>query len=234
MGPRRHSGIKEIGIERFGFIQSNSVFVYFYIWRVLDSSNNSNSSTSSPTLLVVIGCQCIATMASTSMNNMSSLACMFMLMASYAAFMVIDEEEEEEVEDASICVPVTAIVKAMPCLRRLRKRLLMDPDEAPQRKKPRLFDYQRAKLCIAQDYLGPDPFFGHYFERVFRVTRGIVEKLIQVDGSSSSFFTQQQNKVTGKEGICPEAKVLIALKQLAFGVSGVAFTDYFQMSDTTA
>jgi len=61
-----------------------------------------------------------------------------------------------------------------------------------------------------------------------------VEVLLQVAGTSSSFFTLQQNNVTGKDGIRPEAKILIALKQLAFGTSAIAFTDYFQMSDTTA
>jgi hypothetical protein len=169
-------------------------------------------------------------MSSVSTNTMSFWACLFMVMASTTAVIVMDDEEEEE-ENAFI--PVDAIVQALPCLRRLRKRLT-SPETALQRKKPRLFDYERAHLCIQQDYFGPEPLFGHYFERVFRVARGIVEKLLQVAGTSSPFFTLQHNNVTGKEGIRPEAKVLIALKQMAFGTAAIAFTDYFQMSDTTA
>ena len=34
-------------------------------------------------------------------------------------------------------------------------------------------------------------------------------------------------------GICPEAKVMMALKQLAYGTSPSAFLDYFQMGETT-
>jgi Plant transposon protein len=160
---------------------------------------------------------------------------MFMVVLSAASFVILDEDDEDE--DRNTAAPATtALVKAMPALRRLRKRALFKEQHgSPKRKKPAAFDYERAILCINQDYLGPDPLFGHYFERVFRVSQGIVEKIMQVAATTSDFFTRlQRNKCTGKEGIRPEAKVLIALKQLAFGVSGIAFADYFQMSDTTA
>jgi Plant transposon protein len=162
-----------------------------------------------------------------------------LLMTMAAAFVVVvmDDEEEEEEERQSSLVSTLAIAEALPVLRRKQRRLRLVAEnngEEPVRKKPRLFDYEGAMNCVQRDYLGPDPFFGHYFERIFRVSRGIVERLIQVTGAASSFFQLQHNRVTDKPGIRPEVKILCALKQLAFGTSGTAFLDYFQMSDTTA
>jgi Plant transposon protein len=154
---------------------------------------------------------------------------------SAVGLVLMDEDDEEEQEQLVHAKKAKALAKAMPILRRKQRRLLLaNGDDPPVRKKPRRFDYDGAMNCIQRDYLGPDPFFGHYFERIFRVSRGIVEDLMQVLGNRSSFFTLQHNKITGLPGIRPEAKVLIALKQLAYGASGMAFLDYFQMSDTTA
>ena len=38
----------------------------------------------------------------------------------------------------------------------------------------------------------------------------------------------------GRYGIYPDVKLLVALKILAFGVSGIAFANYFQMHPDTA
>jgi Plant transposon protein len=87
-------------------------------------------------------------------------------------------------------------------------------------------------LAIQEDYLGPQPQYERNFEHIFRVTRGIVEKVMQVAANYDLFFTQR-HFLTGEPGICPEAKVLIGLKQLAFGISCSGFVDYFQMGMTT-
>ena len=86
-----------------------------------------------------------------------------------------------------------------------------------------------AMRCVQYDYLDPDPLFAKQFERIFRVTRGITERVIQIVGNSSPFFTRRK-MATGEMGIHPEVKVLMALKTLAFGCSSAAFVDYFQMS----
>jgi hypothetical protein len=65
------------------------------------------------------------------------------------------------------------------------------------------------------------------------VTKPIVEKIIQICGAADNFFTQCDLMAEKKPGICPEAKVLIALKQLSYGVSCSAFQDYFHMGETT-
>jgi Plant transposon protein len=140
----------------------------------------------------------------------------------------LEEEEERrpmpDLEDA---------VTAIGALRRMRKRKEWEDNGEIVQKKTK-YKYQRARDCLYEDYLGPDPLFEKYFERVFRVTRRIVERLIQICGNGSGFFRHSRNKVTGEPGIYPECKVLIALKQLAYGTSSTAFMDYYQMSDTTA
>jgi Plant transposon protein len=159
-----------------------------------------------------------------------------LLVTMAAAFVVAVMDDAEEGEEEQL-VSTLAIAEALPVFRRKQRRLKLASEnngEEPVRKKPRVFDYEGAMNCVQRDYLGPDPLFGHYFERVFRVSRGIVERLIQVTGAASSFFQLQHNRVTDKPGIRPEVKILCALKQLAFGTSGTAFLDYFQMSDTTA
>ena len=115
-----------------------------------------------------------------------------------------DDEEEQTNKDET----VRAIATSLPAMRRINKRQAQEEqDEEPQAKRIK-YDYQRAYDCIMQDYLGPDPLFGRYFERVFRVTRGITEKLLQVAGHSSGFFIHHVNSVTGDIGIYPESKVL--------------------------
>jgi hypothetical protein len=98
--------------------------------------------------------------------------------------------------------------------------------------KRKCFNYERARLAIQEDYLGPQPQYDRCFERIFRVSRGIVEKILQVAGNATPFFTQRI-LLTGEPGICPEAKVLIALKQFAYGISCSGFIAYFQMGLTS-
>jgi hypothetical protein len=70
------------------------------------------------------------------------------------------------------------------------------------------------------------------FERVFRVTRSIANKILLTCAASDSFF-HVTTDCTGKLSNCPKAKILIALKILGFGVSPAAFQDYFQMGIST-
>lgn len=112
-----------------------------------------------------------------------------------------------------------------------------DNDER-MKKKPQLssYSYKRASRAIESDYFSPTPLLfddRQQFERIFRVTKSIVELLIQVCGKADPFFTNIQD-VTGRYNISPVAKVLVAIKQLAYGCSPSAFMDYFQMSKTSA
>ena len=95
------------------------------------------------------------------------------------------------------------------------------------------YDWERSRKAIQTDYLGPSPIFDDkQFERVFRVTRGLAELLALELGNSNDFFTQRRD-VSGRLGICPKVKILMGLKQLAYGCSPAAFQAYFQMGETT-
>jgi Plant transposon protein len=158
--------------------------------------------------------------------------CMAVFMSvSVAALLMMDNEEDEDNK-----VDVAALAEGLSLMRRIeRKHARWEAEAADEQliSKRRKFDYARARSCIMQDWLGPDPLFSRYFERVFRVSRSITERLIQICGSTHSFFTHSVNKVTGDPNIYPEAKVLMALKLLGYGVSPSAFMDYFQMSEKT-
>lgn len=148
------------------------------------------------------------------------------------AFIAVDSSSSEEEDDDEMDSKVSALTSALPAIRRVARKVLASDSATTSRKKPKKFNYERAMLCVQEDYLGPDPLFDGYFERVFRVTRQITERVIQIVGNATGFFRRSKNKVTGEPGIYPEVKVLMAMKQLAYGVSPSAFMDYFQMSDT--
>lgn len=97
------------------------------------------------------------------------------------------------------------------------------------------YDRERTRKAIHDDYWGsPNPIFNDkQFERVFRVSRAIATRLLEVAGNADPFFRESTDAL-GRTPIAPTAKILIALKMLAYGTSGSAFVDYFQMGKTTA
>jgi hypothetical protein len=103
----------------------------------------------------------------------------------------------------------------------------------PRNKKTR-YDFEGAKYCINRDYLGPQPKFRcNAFRRMFRVTRTRFEKIAQGLCNTNTFHTSEPDAV-GQQPASVEAKILIALKSLAYGCPPHAFRDYFQMSETLA
>ena len=150
------------------------------------------------------------------------------------AFLQEQEEEgryEERIEELAASAAGMAI--------RIRRQIEghNNDDNGPPRKKRRRssrFLHERARICIETDFFSPTPVFhDRQFERIFRVTKGIVEYTIQVCAKSDPFFTDIQD-ISGRYGIAPVAKVLMALKLVAYGCSPSAFLSYFQMSETTA
>lgn len=97
------------------------------------------------------------------------------------------------------------------------------------------YDWERARDAVWKDYMRPDPIFNdRQFERIFRITRSVMQELRIILGNQDDFFTDKLCFVTGKRTISPDVKILFALKQLAYGISPHAFLDYFQMGETTA
>jgi len=108
-------------------------------------------------------------------------------------------------------------------------------DEADVVKERFLFyDYERARACIQQDYLGEDPTFGpDDFKRMFRVSRATYDSIWNYLSGVQSFF-RDGKQVTNRRKISGVGKVMMALKYLAYGCSVNAFWDYFQIGESTA
>jgi hypothetical protein len=113
--------------------------------------------------------------------------------------------------------------------KRSKKRTSHDPTSG----KRRAFDNQGAYQCIMRDHLGPDVLFGKEFPLLFRLSRPRVELIIQaIAKCGNKFFDSFRTNRFGRKGASLEAKVLLPLKVLAYGVAPHTFCDYFQMSIT--
>ena len=95
------------------------------------------------------------------------------------------------------------------------------------RSKRRVFDHAGALRVIQEKYLGPHPEFnGKEFEEMFRLSRSRFQRLLEdFMGSGIRFYCSGRT-----EGASVEAKLLLPLKTLAFGVSTQTFRDSFNMS----
>jgi hypothetical protein len=133
---------------------------------------------------------------------------------------VLLEEEEEEANN--------------------RKRKKDENFRNNPRNQRRHFRHGDALHCIKRDYLGlpGDPttplFIDADFKMMFRITRGRFQRLMEDIGNSGDPFYLKTTDALGKPGTSMEARLLLPLKSLAYGVPPHTFTDYFQMSKTLA
>ena len=117
-----------------------------------------------------------------------------------------------------------------------------DKRKIDHRKLPRskrtLFKHQEALNCINRDYLGPQPLFDDkQFELMFRISPQRFQRLMEDIGNSNfeeTKFYINNKSASGMVGAALQAKLLLPLKCLAYGVPAHAFRDYFQMSQTLA
>jgi hypothetical protein len=145
---------------------------------------------------------------------------------------ILDSDDSSVEENQNKDEHVQIHVDALQSYKQVKRRINLHENENNTTKYKR-YDYVRAQQFIYQDYLGDEPLFGEQFERVFRISKQIFFQILDVCHDNDPFFTKR-NLLNSEIGICPEAKLLIALKQCAFGVSPSAFLDYFQMGETTA
>lgn len=97
------------------------------------------------------------------------------------------------------------------------------------------FRYSEATHCINRDYLGPVPLFpDKQFDEMFRISRSRFQRLLEDVGNSGLRFYTKTTDAAGREGASIEARLLLPLKTLAYGVAPKTFRDYFQMSKTQA
>lgn len=90
----------------------------------------------------------------------------------------------------------------------------------------RHFDHQVAKNLIYFNYLGPSPLFNDkQFYRMLRLSRSRFQRMMEDFAASGiSFFSERDI------GASLEARLMLPLKTLAYGVATHTFSDFFQMS----
>ena len=106
-----------------------------------------------------------------------------------------------------------------------------------KRGKRRVFDSHGAYKCIKRDFLSPYALFGKEFIMIFRLSRSRVQRLLEDFGKYAErnvFFQTFRMDKAGRIGPSLEAKVLLPLKVLAYGVAPHTFCDYFSMSKPMA
>jgi Plant transposon protein len=107
-------------------------------------------------------------------------------------------------------------------------------DNAPIARRTVMYNRERARICIYQDYMSPSPLFDdRQFKRMFRVSKAVYAT-IKASALRHPFFNCRPYEASGRECISLDAKLLIALKHLAYGASHNAFRDYFQMGTSTS
>ena len=177
-------------------------------------------------------------------NGIASMACLTLanpplFIAILVTIVLLLTEIVELIEEEERVTVSTAIAQSILDNRR-RKRALRRHDNhtTPDSNKPRKrirkeYDRDRALQCIQSDYLSPTATFVDDFKRIFRITRGaydVVRNFLLRD----DYFFRESFDCCGVKSISPDAKILIALKYLAYGVSVNAFRDYFQLGESTA
>ena len=102
----------------------------------------------------------------------------------------------------------------------------------------RLFDHYRAYDSVQQDFLAEAALFSATFKEYFRLSRSRVQWILEALANSGDPYYKPTVTIfkPGSRMWNPslEARVLLPLKTLAFGVAQHCFCDYFQMSTTTA
>jgi hypothetical protein len=115
-----------------------------------------------------------------------------------------------------------------------RKRRCQDDDLSIRKRTFIYWECICAYNCIMEDYLGPIPRFNQdSFQRIFHVSQKNYDQIRQLVCVHNSFFHDSID-CTLQHSICVDAKVLVALKYLAYGTAINAFRDYFQMGESTA
>ena len=90
--------------------------------------------------------------------------------------------------------------------------------------------HAQAKACINRDYLGPDALFGADFPLQFAISRPRFQKLMEDIAATGNPFYLSTTSASGKVGASFEARLLLPLKTLSYGVATHCFIDYFQFS----
>jgi Plant transposon protein len=97
------------------------------------------------------------------------------------------------------------------------------------------YDHVETEGRLRRDYLSSVPIFdGREFNTMFRISRSRFQRIMEDFGATGDQFYLSNEDAFGRIGACFEAKLLLPLKCMAYGVPPHCFRDYFHMSTTLA
>ena len=146
----------------------------------------------------------------------------------------VADEEEDERERIFMLQTSLFVVEGMG-----EKRMKIDHRWKPRKTRTK-YRHSEALRCIKRDYLGIQgdsltPLFnGREFDTMFQISRSRFQRMLQDFGNSGDLFYLDVKDCFGHETASLEARLLLPLKSIAFGVPPHTFRDYFQMSRTLA
>ncbi len=128
-------------------------------------------------------------------NNILAFGCICL----YPSFLYISQQETEPsiVDELAASAAGRVAEIAIRIRRQLEGRNNNNDDGGTRRKRRRLssrFQHERARLVFEIDYFSPTPVFNDRpFERIFQLTKTIVEHLIQICAKTDPFSTDIQD-----------------------------------------
>lgn len=103
------------------------------------------------------------------------------------------------------------------------------------RAKRKVYSHENVKIRIYSHYLGPMPLFdGKQFDVMFRISKQRFQCIMEDIGNGDFPFYKEIVDGRGQIGVSFEARLLLPLKSMAYGVPSHCFRDYFEMSETIA
>ena len=157
----------------------------------------------------------------------SALMCISIIAAT--SLLLVEEEQ-----DSAVVTAAAEAISAVVVSHRNKTERGHDEAQYPSKRRAVAWNRERAAICIEEDYLGAVPKFSmDDFKRIFRVSRSVYNSIRNHLCESVPFFLDGYD-ATKRQKICTDAKILIALKCLAYGSSVNSFRDYFQLGESTA
>ena len=96
-------------------------------------------------------------------------------------------------------------------------------------------DHERVHKQLMENWFGPNPRFSEKkFKSIYRISIARFQRMIQDVIVAGIPFYVNLYDMFGEKGPCLEARLLLPLRVLAYGVAQTAFYDVFEISDTMA
>lgn len=109
-----------------------------------------------------------------------------------------------------------------------------DQRRLPRRER-KVYAHDFVRIGLQRDYFGPNPLFdGREFDTMFRISKPRFQRLMEDIAADGVSFYLNTIDAAGKQGSSFEARLLLPLKTMAYGVGYHMLRDHFQMSSTQA